>query len=397
MKKPLLCGIDVSARDLAVAIDNGTGRIWEGTFPNDPTGHRKLVRRLSRGPTAARVVVEATGIYHLDLCLALHDAKGIAVMVANPRTTKDFARAQLRRSKTDRTDAQSLLEFVRRMEFESWAPPKPSILALRAFSRRIQALLVTRAQEKNRLHADASVAATPPAIRESIERHIESINGEIEALTRHAIEVVAEEEDLVQRFAHLVSVKGIAQASAITLLAELSVLPNDMSAREWVAHAGLDPPSSRVRDLRVQRGTNQQGRQSSPAIRTLPPCAGRIPARATRPRLLCAAARARQEAHAGPGGRDAETSPRHSRNVPSRCRLRRSEVLRRKDLAEDGVSNAPVQRRAAQRTVRCNRLLGGSPYDHMLIMPLQQFFRRPIVLGRQNASGTGKTSPTSFC
>ncbi len=241
MKKPLLCGIDVSARDLAVAIDNGTGRIWEGTFPNDPTGHRKLVRRLSRGPTAARVVVEATGIYHLDLCLALHDAKGIAVMVANPRTTKDFARAQLRRSKTDRTDAQSLLEFVRRMEFESWAPPKPSILALRAFSRRIQALLVTRAQEKNRLHADASVAATPPAIRESIERHIESINGEIEALTRHAIEVVAEEEDLVQRFAHLVSVKGIAQASAITLLAELSVLPNDMSAREWVAHAGLDP------------------------------------------------------------------------------------------------------------------------------------------------------------
>jgi transposase len=49
---------------------------------------------------------------------------------------------------------------------------------------------------------------------------------------------------LEERFVHLVSVKGIAQASAITLLAELSVLPADMSARQWVAYAGLDPKHS---------------------------------------------------------------------------------------------------------------------------------------------------------
>jgi transposase len=188
--------------------------------------------------------VEATGIYHLDLCLALEQAKGIEVMVANPRTTKDFARAQLRRSKTDRTDALSLLEFVRRMDFEVWVPPTSSILALRAFSRRIQALLVTRAQEKNRLHADASVQATPLAIRESIERHIDAINKEIEALTQSALEVVRGDVSLDRRYARLVSVKGIAQASAITLLAELAVLPSDMAARQWVAHAGLDPKHS---------------------------------------------------------------------------------------------------------------------------------------------------------
>ena len=117
-------------------------------------------------------------------------------------------------------------------------------MALRAFSRRIQALLVTRAQEKNRLHADDSVEATPRAIRESIERHIDAINAEIESLTQSALAVVRTDRVLDQRFAHLVSVKGIAQASAITLLAELSVLPADMSARQWVAHAGLDPKHS---------------------------------------------------------------------------------------------------------------------------------------------------------
>ncbi len=216
MKKLLLCGIDVGSKELVVAIDAGTGRIWDGTFPNDAAGHRKLIRRLTRTKALAYVCVEATGIYHLDLCLALDQAKGIEVMVANPRATKDFARAQLRRSKTDRTDAHSLLEFVRRMDFEPWTPPSASILALRALSRRIQALLVTRAQEKNRLHADESVQATPLAIRESIDRHIDAINAEIEALTRSALEVVQSDAELHQRFAHLVSVKGIAQASAIT-------------------------------------------------------------------------------------------------------------------------------------------------------------------------------------
>ena len=214
MKKIVLCGIDVGSKELVVAIDLGTGGTWEGAFSNDAAGHKKLVRRLASTKATTRVCVEATGIYHLDLCLALDQAKGVEVMVANPRTTKDFARAQLRRSKTDRTDALSLLEFVRRMEFEGWTPPSRPTLALRALSRRIQALLVTRAQEKNRLHADESVEATPLAIRESIERHIAAINDEIEALTASALEVVAEDRVLEARFTHLVSVKGIAQASA---------------------------------------------------------------------------------------------------------------------------------------------------------------------------------------
>lgn len=244
MKKILLCGVDVGSKELAVAVDPGTGRVWEGVFANSAAGHRKLMRRLSRSKGTAHVCVEATGIYHLDLCLALDQEKGIEVMVANPRTTKDFARAQLRRSKTDRTDALSLLEFVRRMDFERWTPPSRPILTLRALSRRIQALLVTRSQEKNRRHADESVEATPPAIHESIERHIDAINAEIESLTASALDVVGQDETLASRFAHLVSVKGIADASAITLLAELSVLPADMTARQWVAHSGLDPKHS---------------------------------------------------------------------------------------------------------------------------------------------------------
>ena len=46
MKKLVLCGIDVGSKELVVALDSGTGSIWEGVFPNDSAGHRKLVQRL---------------------------------------------------------------------------------------------------------------------------------------------------------------------------------------------------------------------------------------------------------------------------------------------------------------------------------------------------------------
>lgn len=36
-------------------------------------------------------------------------------------------------------------------------------------------------------------------------------------------------------------IPGIAQSSAMQLLAELATLPSDLTVREWVAHSGLDP------------------------------------------------------------------------------------------------------------------------------------------------------------
>jgi transposase len=241
MKSRGLVGIDVGATELVLALERAGGALQEAVFANDPVGHRKLIRYLTRRGAQARVCVEATGVYHLDLCLALHEAPRLEVMVVNPRAAKDFARAQLKRSKTDRVDAKSLLEFVRRMDFAAWLPPAPSILALRGLSRRIQALLVNRAQEKNRLHADCAVTKTSPVIRESLERHIAGINTEIELLANAAKDRIAADSSLQRKFQHLTSVKGIAEASAITILAELAVLPEDMSARQWVAHAGIDP------------------------------------------------------------------------------------------------------------------------------------------------------------
>jgi transposase len=231
MKDPVPVGIDVGSKELVVSLG---GR--EHRWANDASGHRALIRLLTQRGRSARVVLESTGIYHLDLALALHAAPRIEVMVANPRTVRDFGRARLQRSKTDKTDARTLEAFATVMEFQLWVPPSPEALALRALSRRISALTVALAQERNRLHA-----ARDPIVRADVQEHLQQLRKRIQSLVHRAVEQVQGSDLLRRAYHHLVSVKGIAMASAVRILGELAVLPQDMTAREWVAHCGLDP------------------------------------------------------------------------------------------------------------------------------------------------------------
>jgi transposase len=87
----------------------------------------------------------------------------------------------------------------------------------------------------------ATPASFPPTLAEEIEAHIADLRASIARLAARARALIAEHADLKSRFRHLVSVKRIADASALQLLAELAVLPDDMDVRQWVAFAGLDP------------------------------------------------------------------------------------------------------------------------------------------------------------
>jgi transposase len=60
-------------------------------------------------------------------------------------------------------------------------------------------------------------------------------------LLRAAKTLIAAHPSLQRRYAQLRSIKGMGPASAVQVLGEVLVLPSDMSAKQWVAHAGLDP------------------------------------------------------------------------------------------------------------------------------------------------------------
>ena len=61
------------------------GSVRVSRFSNDAGGHRAICRVLAKRSGAARVCMEATGLYSFDIALALQRADGVEVMVANPR------------------------------------------------------------------------------------------------------------------------------------------------------------------------------------------------------------------------------------------------------------------------------------------------------------------------
>jgi transposase len=160
---------------------------------------------------SVQVVVEASGIYSLDLALTLHQA-----------------------------DATIICDYAYRMPFVPWQPPSEDVLELQQIARRIQALIVERSREKNRLRTAHATVTTSALVINDIEVNIRHLDRRIEELEKQALKRVTASASIKEAHRHLTSVPGISHRSAVQLLAEILVLPKGLSVREWVAFAGLD-------------------------------------------------------------------------------------------------------------------------------------------------------------
>jgi transposase len=234
-------GIDVGATELVLALQRDGQLQPTRTLPNTPAGHRQLIRLLTARGAHARVCLEATGVYSLGLALALQRAPRVEVMVVNPRAIKDFQRARLTRAKTDHVDALGILEFLLRMDFTPWTPPPDSVLALQQLGRRLVQLREELTREQARLHAITYTPDRDGLIAADLRANIKHLQKRIKVLQQSAAQVAAQEPDLQAKVERLCSVPGIGPLTAIKLLGELPVLPAGLKAKQWVAHAGLDP------------------------------------------------------------------------------------------------------------------------------------------------------------
>ena len=236
-----LIGVDVDSKWLVAKILRNGQSKPVARFPNCASGHRKLIAWATRRGQAARVCLEATGVYGETLAFALHKAPNIEPMVVNPRAIQQFACATLARGKTDAMDAEVILEYLTRMPFKLWQPPSEKVLEVQALSRRIVQLSGERTRERNRQHAAQRRGAIGQAIAHDIAINLRHIERRIERLRSAALALIRSDPELKHCHRRLISTTGIADNSAIKLIGELMVLPQDMHGAQWVAHAGLDP------------------------------------------------------------------------------------------------------------------------------------------------------------
>lgn len=262
----VFCGIDVSAATLALAVIDHGQPIQQREFANRASGHKALIGWLGKRKAKVRVSLEATGIYSLDLALALDAAPHIELAVLNPKMANRFAQT-LRRSKTDSADALVLAEYSQRMPFMAWAPPSLSGLRLRAVGRHVAALVAQQTREQNRLHAAQSSVAAPRAIVDDLKRSLASLHRRIVKMRRTAMELIRDDAKMDERFRLLIGMPGIAAISALQILGELALLSAGLTVRQWVAHSGLDPVhqdsgSSVHKRSRISRAGNRNLRRA---------------------------------------------------------------------------------------------------------------------------------------
>lgn len=99
------------------------------TVPYTPAGYATFqhhVQATGVAPGATRVVMEATSSSWVALARVpsgwLHEA-GYRELVSNPAQAHSFAKAPLRRAKTDALDAQDLARLAGKLELSPWTPP----------------------------------------------------------------------------------------------------------------------------------------------------------------------------------------------------------------------------------------------------------------------------------
>jgi transposase len=108
----LSAGIDVSKGKSTVCLMKPYGEIVAGPMEISHTDSelKMLVKLIKNMNDEVRIVMEATGIYHLPVLSFMKD-QGLFVSVINPYKMKQFRSQGLRRVKTDKADSVSIAQY----------------------------------------------------------------------------------------------------------------------------------------------------------------------------------------------------------------------------------------------------------------------------------------------
>ena len=221
-------GIDVSKNVLDVAFSDG--RVPQ--VSNDEAGFAALRQELA-GKVPGLVLMEATGGLERSIAAEL-SAAGIPLRIMNARHVRHFAKATGALAKTDRLDAQALVQFAQALRPEPRSIQPEHMQALQALIVRRRQLLEMLMMEKNRLHtAHRGVRADLRSSIRGLEKRLKGVDEDIDGALQ-GCGALREKIELLE------SVPGIARVTAVNLVATLPEL-GTLNRREISALAGVAP------------------------------------------------------------------------------------------------------------------------------------------------------------
>jgi transposase len=252
----LFVGIDIAKASASVtwmATDRVLSPVM--TIEQSPSGFSSLQQRLlatGHASSAILVVMEATGSYWMNLALSLTQL-GFQVSVINPAQAHYFAKALLKRAKTDAIDAQTLAHLAALLQPTVWNPP-PAVFA-ELYQRLIEreSLIGMRQQIRNQLHALTHCPMVIGSVRTRMQDLIESFTRQISEVETELDVTLALDRAWAASVSRLQTITGVGPLTAAWLVVTTLNFTICETVEDLTAYAGLAPHP-------YQSGTSVHGR-----------------------------------------------------------------------------------------------------------------------------------------
>jgi transposase len=198
--------------------------------------------------------MEATGSSWMTLATWLVQA-GFAVSVINPAQAHHFAKALLKRAKTDAIDAHTLTRLAALLQPALWTPPPAIYTELQQRLAQRDSLIALRQQVRNQVHALVQQPVVVVAVRQRMETLITTCTDQITELEGEIARVLQQDDAWATSATRLQTITGIGLLTAAWLVVttlNFTLCPTPAAA---TAYAGLAPQPR-------ESGTSIRGRPS---------------------------------------------------------------------------------------------------------------------------------------
>lgn len=265
----LFVGVDIAATSATAAwLTPGQPIGPPLTFRQTPAGFRQLqqpLRVTGVPPVEVLIVMEATSTYWMALATFLV-GQGFAVSVINPHQAHHFAKALLKRAKTDAIDAQTLAQLAAVLQPDRWTPPPALYDELHQRLTQRDALLRMRGQLQNQRHALIQQPHVVASVQARFDTLITALTDELTTLDRDIAALLQHDAVWTHSARRLQTIIGVGPLTAAWILVStlnFTLCPTPEAA---TAFAGLAP--NEFRSGSSVRGRPSIGHTGNARLRT---------------------------------------------------------------------------------------------------------------------------------
>jgi transposase len=202
---------------------------------NNPAGFKKLVKQCS---TESIYVMEATGIYYLQLAYYLYE-QGAQVVVVNPVIIKRYIQMHLGKGKSDKKDAQWIRRYGEQNQVTYWQPEEQVIVECRQLEQVIEQLIKQKTMVINSLEALERQPVVSSLAIKSLKQTLNTLEKQIKQLEGRLLDNL--EKTFAKEIKLLTSIPGIGKKTAGMLLLFAGSFQKIDNYRQLIAKAGLSP------------------------------------------------------------------------------------------------------------------------------------------------------------